>query len=316
MKTVSEGFTILEVLISISLAMVIFLGIMQAYRNSVRFLKGASAMISTDRTACLVLNQLEKDFSSAYIPHLAKQEASGEAVHQEKRDKEPAENSKVFEKNCFVGKIDEHIDALTMHSKKYMALKLASFIATNPLEIYGEYTPRLVRIVYQLSLNKNRGEQQSFTLIRKETQSLNNTFAQEPEKPGQDPLKDIVSYVIASQIKFLSINYLYEKKEKNKQGKETIIPASSFTWGDEATKEMHGKVPRFAEIYLELWNTSMTGWQVFQITIPLFSYPTPEAKDLSTTSTKTPQKKENNATEKKGPQAKTPIINKEEPHEQ
>ena len=269
----NNGFTLIEVLISLSLSMLIVIALMQTYRNAVRYLEGTHDIMASDRIICLLFNQLEKDFSTAYIPTLApleKPDDKNQAVRQQSMD------AKEERLKSFVGQINESIDAVKINTKKLMPLKSISFIATSPLEVYGQHTPRLVRIVYQLSANKEQPNgAESFTLVRKETSDLKNTFAHENDDAlRKDPSLAITSHVIAKSIKFLSIEYSYKKKVKSTEGKERKEPARSFTWGDQDKKETIDAVPQSADIYLQLWEKEQTSWKDAHITIPIFSYPT------------------------------------------
>ena len=63
-----NGFTLLEVLISLGLSSVVFLGIMYAYNISFTNLDRARTMLDFDHRVGLINNQLERDISAAFIP--------------------------------------------------------------------------------------------------------------------------------------------------------------------------------------------------------------------------------------------------------
>ena len=286
-----KGFTLIEVLISLSISTLIILGIMQTYRSSVRYLEGTRMIMAHNRTTCLLLNQLEKDLSTAYIPKLAPLEKTDDKNQQQAADssdtkEKKADQEKEAARTSFIGQIDQRSDTLKINNKKLMPLKLVSFITTSPLEVYGHHKPRLVRIVYQLSPNKglNNG-MQSFTLVRKETSDLKNTFAVENEEAIRKyPTAAITSHTVASALKFFSIEYTYKKKEKGSNGKEVKVPARSFTWGEDNKEDTHSVVPLSAQVYLQIWNDQATSWHEAHLTIPIFSYPT-LAHDTKTTAT-------------------------------
>lgn len=291
MSTHPKGFTLIEVLISLSLSMLIVIALMQTYRNAVRYLEGTHNIMASDRIICLLFNQLEKDFSTAYIPTLAPLEKPDDKNQPAKQQSTDTKEERL---KSFVGQINESIDALKINTKKLISLKSVSFIATNPLEVYGQHTPRLVRIVYQLSANKEQPNgAESFTLVRKETSDLKNTFAHENEDAlRKDPSLAITSHVIAKSIKFLSIEYIYKKKVKSTDGKERKEPARSFTWGDQDKKETIDVVPQSADIYLQLWEKEQTSWKDAHITIPIFSYPTVTQDTKNTPSASEPLPKD------------------------
>src|SRR5688572_5196778 len=68
-----QAFTLLEVLIALTLSSFILLTLTQSYRGAMRFLQKGQETMSYNRKVCLLFNQLERDLSCAFIPILQKE---------------------------------------------------------------------------------------------------------------------------------------------------------------------------------------------------------------------------------------------------
>lgn len=69
-----SAFTLLELLISITLSCLVAWGLVQAYDGLIRYIENVRDMLGMNRNVCLLLSQMEKDLSSAYIPFLSKED--------------------------------------------------------------------------------------------------------------------------------------------------------------------------------------------------------------------------------------------------
>ena len=122
----------------------------------------------------------------------------------------------------FVGQIYED-KYRRIEGKKWELFKSLNFISTNPLQVYGEKRPRLVRIRYELVKDKQKSlkEKTSYNIVRKECYELNNfDFKEEMEDEKKRAKKVAIrSHVVAENIKELYIEYVSQKQVKDKEKK-------------------------------------------------------------------------------------------------
>lgn len=291
------AFTILELLISITLSSMIMLGLVQLYQGVARYLEATRDMMSVNRKVCLLFNQLERDFSSSYIPVLAKEEkvakegqpptgpadekkpaaAVEEKTPEQKKKDEELDKERL--KSFFIGMIDERAEATKINNKKIEAGKLISFICSSPLQVYGEKRPRLVRVVYEIVIDKAKSTRDvvSYQLLRKETDDLFNTRCKIDEFARPEPGKAIRSYVVADDVKGFFVEYVTKKEEKGDKPKEKPTEPQeirSFSWGNK--EELQGVVPEKVLIWIDFWNDKKTKGTQFHALFPILSYPTPK----------------------------------------
>jgi hypothetical protein len=302
------AFTLLELLISLSLSSFIMLGLIQGYRNTVNFLENTQAMIQTNRHVFLLFNQIEKDFSTAFIPtihkkinplkdskKLGEKQASKEEQDAEKADQKaltPEEEKKAKaaekekKKKLFLGLMDDG-DLVKDEGKKLAPFKSVTFISTNPLQIFGQKKARFVRLMYELVVDKTKKQQDKvcYKLLRKETPEIEDEKMKvsefDYEKAKTSPMR---THVVAKDIKGMYIEYVTykEEKEKNEASKPQQTKTQkkdelrSPTWGEKDYSK--GVVPQRIEVRVDFWNDAMTTHHSFKMMVPLWSYPTPQEK--------------------------------------
>lgn len=287
------AFTIIELLIAITLSSFIMLGLMQLYQGVIRYLESTRDMMATNRKVCLLFNQLERDISSAYIPTLAKLEKGAEeqppAQNAEKKP-EPApaqtpEEKKKEEaleeeqrKSFFVGTIDEQFeDIIKIDGKRFQQCKTISMICSSPLQVYGERKPRLVRVIYELVRDKTKSTRDvnSYQLLRKETDDLLNAMGKiDPFAPPQ-PGKAIREHIVAQDVKGLFFQYIITEEEKREAGSSKVPQTKqilSFKWGDK--KENQGIVPEKILVWIDFWDAKKIKSSRFHALFPVLSFPT------------------------------------------
>lgn len=307
------SFTLLETFIALSISCVIVFGMLQTYRNLVNYLEHVHAILNTNRKVCLLFNQMERDFNTAFIPPLYKEEKAEEPHDQQKQNqqedtqklqsKEDAEKEKAKEKekelekfkDFFLGTINEqefsHLDGKTAYP-----FKNVTFINTNPLQVYGQHHIRCVRVLYELQLDKKKKfkDAPSYILWRRETTDLENIKVKTNEFSGpteKEKVHPIRIHLIADNIKEFFIEYIYKKEIKEGEKKDPNEPDEkrSFTWGEK--KEIQGRVPMRVDITVSFWNDEHTNSQTFKASFPIFSYPTiqqPDSKTKNKTDKPTP----------------------------
>jgi len=294
-----SAFTLIEVLLALMLSSFIILGLMRLHQGVVRYLDAAREMIGTDRMAAMVIHQLERDLSTAYIPFLAKEEKEDkekgpkkseaeekqpekpEEPKAQKEDEKTKEKAKERRKSFFVGLIDERAESTKIDGKKKEPCKYISFISTNPLQMFEDRKQRLVRIVYEVVVDKTKGSRDVavYQLIRRETSELNNVRGQEDETAARAKRKTVSSYMVAENVKGFWVSYITlkprdSKKKETEQDLETVVN----TWGDVA--QTQGVVPQRVEIWIDFFNAAKTRVTSYHTLIPIYSYPTTDADAL------------------------------------
>lgn len=313
------AFTILELLIAVALASFIMVGMFRLYQGVVRYLEGTRNMMSVNRKVCLLFNQLERDFSTAYIPLLAKKEKTikeekkpdgqqqqAPAAQTDEEQKKEEEKAKELRKTFFVATVDDRADLVRIDGLKVELLKVLSLVCTNPLQVFGEKQQRLVRVVYELISDKAKStrDQVVYKLIRKETFNLSNVYAKIDEYGPSAQKKLVRSFVVADNVKGLYIQYITQKevKEEDKKNNEESKEIKTFVWGNR--KETQAVIPQKALVWIDMLNEEKTRSYRFHALFPFLSYPT--AKETAEKKSEQVQPQEQQKNQAIMPSAGTP----------
>ncbi len=280
-----RAFTLIELMIALSLSCVVVFGMLQAYRNLVSYLDKVRDILTANRQVCLLFNQIERDFNTAFIPPIYKNMSKeGSDAGKEDAAKEPEADKKILSKeeqakekqkeleilkNYFMASYDEQ-DVRRHDARSVYPFKSVVMINTNPLQVYGQRRIRLARIMYELKLDKARSRDgvQSYQLWRKETTDIDNVkmkideFAAPNEKEKANPIR---MHLVADNIKNFYVEYILKVKGKEKEKR-------FFSWGDR--KETMGVVPARADVFIEFWNSQLRQSHAFHASFVVFSYPT------------------------------------------
>jgi type II secretory pathway pseudopilin PulG len=296
MKKKRVAFTLLEIMIALSLSCVVVFGMLQAYRNLMTYLDKVRDILAANRQICLLFNQMERDFNTAYIPPLykevtkegggmAKEDISKEKLAEKKplsKEEQEKEKQKELEKlkNYFLASYDEQ-NVRRHEGRSVYPFKNVAMVNTNPLQVYGQRRVRLVRVVYELKLDKekSRGGVQSYQLWRKETTDIDNVkmkieeFAAPTEKEKANPIR---MHLVADNIKNLYVEYVLKVKKEEKEGEKKEKGEEEekrfFSWGDR--KETMAVVPTHVDVFIEFWNAQQSQSHSFRASFVIFSYPT------------------------------------------
>jgi prepilin-type N-terminal cleavage/methylation domain-containing protein len=263
-----RGFTLLEMILAMSLSSVIVVGLVQLYRSVMNSFSASQDVMSIDRKVSLLFNQMERDFSSAYIPFLEMEKKSDkEKAAAEKKAKEQRAT-------FFVGTVREQFEPISkVHGKRAELLAYVSFICTNPLQIVDEKRQRLVRVVYELVVDRAKSiqDQTSYQLVRRETTDLANVRAWVSDFELPVHKHNIRTYVVADNIKGFFVEYSMPRESKDEKKEEKSVLAL-FKWGDrEDTKAL---VPQKVSVWLDIWDDNKKRSFRFHAVFPIFSYPT------------------------------------------
>jgi len=310
---VNTGFTIFELLIALFLSGVVMAGLLQSYQSLMTYLENSREIMNTNRKVCLLFNQLERDFTTSFIPVLHKEIISDKDKGKKKQDKqddkkedEPFDTPKTAtqdesgkdekkkkqkekeEKKDFFFGASEDGDVIKIEGKRVEPFKHVTFITTNALQVYGQRRVRFVRVKYELVKDKAKStrDKESYTLVRRETEDIKNVkvkISDSDEKQAKE--NPVRVYELADMIKSMYVVYVTEeeKEEDEKETKRTKKPEEpkelrSFAWGEKDYSK--GVVPEHVEIKIIFWNSDMTGERSFDAIFPIFSYPTERDKTL------------------------------------
>ena len=298
-KNRRPSFTILELLIAMSLSSFVMMGLMQGYHSLVKYIERSREMMITNRRVCLMFNQIERDLMTAFIPepheeiipdsekakHIGKPDKKKEDEKKilSDKEKEKKKKEKLEEKSkFFLGEKDEG-EFIKVNNKRYERFKSLTFITTNALQVFGEKRRRFVRVRYELVHDKRKSKDGNlyFDLIRKETMDLKNEKMKIDQWAKDSEQIPIRQHVVAEGIKGMYLEYVTIKKEEEKtlekRRKKEVEEAREFAWGDKDYTK--GVVPQRIELLVSFWNSEMTDSQSFQIIIPMLSYPTDREED-------------------------------------
>ncbi len=302
------AFTIIELLISLSLSSVIMMGMIQGQRNVMRFVDRTRLTMLMNRKVCLLFNQIERDLNTAIIPRLQVEEKKpkGDGKEGDKKPKKSKEQLKKEEEDkkkslqerntkYFVSHFIE--DATRMIDRqKYELFKDATWACTNPLLVYGQKKIRLVRVGYQLVKDKQKSKKEkiSYKLYRQETNDLENVEFKQPEQGTAKAKTTVLSrYLVADDIKGFYIKFAMPEPKKKKgaeqkddeDGPKAI---TAFDWG--ASKKTGGLLPQTAQITLVFWDEEMKRDYSFSCFVVMINYPT-----IYTAKERTPEPKKQGA---------------------
>ena len=298
------GFTLIEVLVSISLAAMVLYGIMHLYQVVVKQVGVTRDMVSVQRTASVLLRQLRVDLTAAIIPFYEadkkKDKDAGQPQEGEEKDAEASEEeddgkpqdtpeaikkrNKILEryKDCFLVDVDENADIAKIEGKKFYPLKILSFITTSAFSVYSQRSQRLVRVIYELKPDKKQSSKTMtvFQLHRKETTNLKNHLG----KVTDDNKMSVRDFVVAERVKAVYLRCSMLKKdfmdpklaEKRLNNEERLeVPK----WGH--IPETQGVVPQLIEVWVELWEENRDRAIPYTTAFCVASYPTlPEHKRM------------------------------------
>lgn len=285
-KRVQPAFTVLELMVSIALASMIMMGMVQGYRNAVGVLGKARELLSVNRRVALLFNQIERDYTTVMpyekLTEMPRPTAKKGDEKTEDGKQEP-EKPKQLEKKPKKGEKEEHILSLATETfddaayrynhKKWQMMQRTSFVCTTPLEVFGSLQERRVRVGYELVYDKQKSSPQhsNYTLWRKETPELENMTFKEKEEGA--PVR---KHIVAEDIKAFSLEYTYKKRveQSEKKNKSLQEPADewvrTFSWGkDEELKKSALLFPQSVAVHLELWDEQRKRSYPFDCMVPL-----------------------------------------------
>ncbi len=282
---VRRAFTIIELLISLSLASGIALSLVTIYKSSFSYLDKSREMIAINSSVCLLFNQLERDISAAFIPWAIHEidpinNPADQVAQQNQQTLSPEEKKKAQQdedakkKNSYFFASIYDGNTYKLDGKKVSLLKEFSCITTGPMQFsYEERRPRIVRVSYVLEIDKERKHptETFYTLFRKESVDIDDVKMLDDDTNVSKKGSSIRTFLVADGLKGLYVEW-YVPDTKVTDLKKESPDIGSFVWGDADPRR--GVVPQYGVIKVEFWNAKATGGIVFQTTIPVLYYST------------------------------------------
>lgn len=254
---------------------------MQSYQTLIKFIRNAREISHTNQRLAQLTHLIDRDLSSACMPQLhpliesnkakglSDDQSSNEKSSAPESDKQAPDDEKKKQeekrreerKKYFFAEIDD-ADFHKFKGKKVELLKACSFITTHALELYGESSPRWVRVRYELVRDK-KAKVEQYTLIRKQTTDINNVKMKISEvDPTANLNNPITQYEVMRGIRGLFIEFsMFKEPEKkdnhldsDKKIEQELVKA--FAWGE--AKKTSGEFPQRAHLYIDLWNDEQT----------------------------------------------------------
>jgi prepilin-type N-terminal cleavage/methylation domain-containing protein len=243
-----KAFTLLELLISLSISSFIILGVTQGFRTAQKNVAKAQTRMQVNKSVCLFFNQIERDFNTIIMFDISEEiKKEDKKKEKEKEKKKKKKKKPVF----FLAESDVEGEAIKIGEEKYEPFKSVSFVNTNPLQVWGETKSRLVRVGYELVKNN---------LYRKESTNILNEKLEVKEEAKKE--EKIKKNLIATNIKEMSITYTGTESDKK-----------FFSW--EKTKNT---IPKKIEIIVTMFGIGKRDEKRFSCIIPVISTPIKKTK--------------------------------------
>jgi type II secretory pathway pseudopilin PulG len=268
-----KGFMLLEIILSLAIGSILSVILLQSVGSMGKTFQKVVAVSSLERRFTLIQQQFERDFSGAMSPEIALEdeqrrktedeaEQKTESEDKEKDDKKPEAKTNTKKEKPQKKKIPHAFFSKNSEAGNCTQL---TCVTTNPIAIYGEAIPRLVRVVY--SLDADPEHEGLFLLARQQSDILDfKDFSPDAAKP-------IRKYTIADGIQSWKVDYLVpkppeddtsttreeaekkKKEEEKKKDKRELIPLSEwkhFETPEEEKKSKRPPYPPFIHVTLSL----------------------------------------------------------------
>jgi|GEM_PF-2279048 len=288
-----HGFSLVELLVALALSSIIMLGLVHANRNAARLLHEAEYLLVVNRGVSVLLTQLEHDVSAtipyqkpvSYAPMQAKPKEGEQKTETTQETPPPKPDEKKKEDQFVPSVMLEPFEDATFRAldRKWQQTKRFSMVTTTVLEVYDEPMERVVRVCYELVLEKKLSspDRSVYTLYRVQTPATANIKGE--SKKDEDPKKapPLQRYVVAERVKHFSLEAAYAKRPPQKDQKQAAgstadaspeEPAKTFVWGEKEEKEKSKYMaPEQYALYLEVWDTPLKRSYSFTTVLPVFA---------------------------------------------
>lgn len=270
----SPGFTLIEFMISLAISSFIMVALLQSYRNSLSIMHTAGSLLSINRKAALLFNQLERDITtmievSPRISIKKNNEKQDEGQREVSEKKRAYSEGNGREKTSLGLQAEIYEDERrTIAGKKWEKTKSISFITTTALGGIEQIVSSPVRVQYLLekvpSPNKKH---EIYVLRRKQTSELENTTLAVKE----DATEAIQNVIVADNIVHFSLQFFYEKTPEKGEKENKKERKKSWKWGKEQEKESVTHLPERIGVLVVFYDPAKRKEYLFECLIPIYA---------------------------------------------
>jgi prepilin-type N-terminal cleavage/methylation domain-containing protein len=206
--TLRKGFALMEVLFSLMIGSILAFLLFQSIGSMSKTYQKIFSVSSVQRRFTLIQQQFDRDFSGIVAPKISldderspdkkkdsdnKEAGPKKAVVKTDKDNQQHESKSYRVPHVFFSKNDDKGNCIQL-----------TCLTTNPVSVYGQSTPRLVRVAYNLEPDPEH--EGLFLLSRQQSDILD--FKEFSEKGG----KGIRKFTISDGVEKLKISFLVPKK--------------------------------------------------------------------------------------------------------
>ncbi len=296
-----RGFSLIELVIALlisSILAVVLFGILNQTSSS---LVSIESIVSSDITIASFYDRLERDVTGAFVPPIGDPDLADKAFTQQLKQAEEQEqkqqeqqqdqkNKNVIAQKKLVKSAslqDIQIKKAFVYEEKNKNLAQFSFITCNPLAVYREAKPCIVRVVYTL---RPESGAKTYTLERQESLKLGLKAAL---KARAYPL---LRYIESLRLEFLAPQPVDEKEkpvavelDQQKEKKKSAAPLITFKqWPikeemvDKDDKKIRPDLPQFVKVYLRYANPVDKQIKNYEFLFPIRCFRAPSPSLLNT----------------------------------
>ncbi len=284
------GISLLDLVVGLAIASILSVLLYRSLYQANQTVRVIDSLIETQTQLVFFGDRLTKDVSGAFVPLQAipqkTEQADAKQTAKSEQPKKKEEQEKKRLKNIFMV---EGLDNIARAAAPATTKPLFSFVSTNPLVIYGETTPRVVRITY--SLERPTGSK-LWQLKRYESPELDFKKFNEARRKNK-----LTGYTILQNIQAFSVTCIVSKAEEKKEEKKQSVPAGKqqkeekpkpkeyerlTSWHDqERVKSKKSLIPEYVEVKGVILDSRHKRESPFKLLIPIAAGPLMQVQEES-----------------------------------
>ena len=246
MNVKARGFALIEIVIGVAISSIIGLTLYAILNQIYRSESYVGGVIAVGMRVALVQERLQRDLTGMFlIPEIKK--AVPEPVSAAKPGSKIAQVEQFLQARRSEPKTELEEEPVPPIAQQLLSssqddgqgqliFKELTFLTDNPLQVYGENKPRIVRVIY--TLEPTAGQSNSWSLFRQESNNLNYQEMRNDSGAANN-------YLLISGIKSLNFSYHLAPAEGE--------PQQVANLEQEEPKEL----PKYIEVDLELWEDDL-----------------------------------------------------------
>jgi prepilin-type N-terminal cleavage/methylation domain-containing protein len=288
------GVTLLELVAALAIASIMSVMLYQGLNQSYKAVRTIDVLVDAHSELALFFDRFYKDISGAFVPvqAISAQEKGRKEIEEKGAQAGKPQESKIdAAKSSEAGKVEGEEkqkplkDIFVLEEMKISGEARASrssftFITANPLTIYGEAIPRIVRVLYVVEADKKKSG--LWNLVRYESTELDNAVFKDKQSKGAIKgyavLHNIEKFTIEcsafKEVKQEGKESTQEKKTQDKKEPEKKELERFSKWNDQQRlKDKQNLIPSSVEIkgVIREFKKEVD----FNLVIPIFAYQNP-----------------------------------------